>query len=395
MELLLGAMVLALLFTKTISEAKTDQELARKGVISPRLQARHGGREQAAAKVAKYGFLDHLRDSWRDHWARRTDATIAARNARAADGRSRPRWRDRVKAAGAAIAAPWKPDADDKPADPVVALPPSAPVAPAPAADPDPFAMPPPDPDPFTPLPPPAASAEPAEPPDPAPGPAPAPAPPPTNPEPTPEPAPTATPGGTMSTGEVTNYETALAELDEQIAEVTEQLDAAQGAVSALATAEAAVDAMQQSYEGTAAAVATTLDHEAALNLDGTTLAHTGAAVDAMPAGAVNSLYEATEAAKAMAQERVAGAEATLAELQAKREHLIATYADAADTVATNLGGDSTFVGSGGGGTTANGSQPGPSIYPQPGDFHDPQVRGRDPQVRGGSEHLAAQGSHN
>lgn len=149
-----------------------------------------------------------------------------------------------------------------------------------------------------------------------------------------------------MSTGEVTNLETALADIDQQIAEIRDQLEAAAAARASIEQVEQSVEAMQSTYDMTARAASTALDHEAAMNLDGTTLAHSGTASDAMPVGAVNDLYEQTERTKALIDERTQAAETALAALEAKRAHLIATYADAADTVATNLGGDSRFVGS-------------------------------------------------
>lgn len=148
-------------------------------------------------------------------------------------------------------------------------------------------------------------------------------------------------------TGEVVNYETALAEYDNQIRQAQLHIDAAEAALAAQAEAKASVEAMQATYGADAAAA--TLDSETALNLDGTTVAHSGDVVDSLPVGAVDTLYDATEAIEGHIQTRKAQAEAALASLEAKRAHLIATYGDAHATVAGNLGGDSRFLDSGGG----------------------------------------------
>jgi hypothetical protein len=159
----------------------------------------------------------------------------------------------------------------------------------------------------------------------------------------------------TAPTGEVVNYETALAEIDAAIADVTTRIDADQAALASIAETKAAIDVVQTNYQATATAAQTKLDHEAALNLDGTTLGHAGDTVDAMPPNAVEGLYDQAEAMELLIQARLDADEVALASLEAERAHLIATYGDAHATVAGNLGGDSRFVSSDGGGGSAVG----------------------------------------
>jgi hypothetical protein len=356
MGLLLAILLIVWLVSKAVNDAKLDHTYARQGMVSPRLEAKYGSRDAAQARVAKYGIFDHLRDAWRDSWARRTDAMIAARNARAADG-GRTTFRDRIRAARDVVDAPPPPAAApattataDPPAVPAQrsADPDPAPPTPGPPADPAPPA------DPTGPEPSIRFDPDPDEPVD-------------TDPDPTnAAPAPGAadsTSGGTVTTptGEVVNFETALADLDARIPQVQAQIDAADAALASIAQAKASIETLQTNYEPTAAASANAMDSKAALNLDGTTMGHAGTAVDAMPVGAVNDLYEAMEQVEQETQVRRDQAVTALASLEAEREHLIATYADANDTVAGNLGGDSRFLdGAGGtnGGSANAASQP-------------------------------------
>src|SRR5262249_5055283 len=86
MGLFLALVLFAWLIAKAVQDARLDYTYARQGIVSPRLHAKYGRADTAAARVAKYGFFDHLRDAWRDYWPRRTDALIAARNAPSATG---------------------------------------------------------------------------------------------------------------------------------------------------------------------------------------------------------------------------------------------------------------------------------------------------------------------
>lgn len=359
MELLLGAMVIAWIAMNAIHNAKLDHAYAKQGMVSPRLEAKYGSADTARAKVARYGFFDHLRDAWRDGWARRTDALIAARNARAAGG-------SRFRAAHSTVVA--TPTSTPTPAAAAAAAGPSQPLAAAPATAAAPAAGPPADPGPANPAPPadhatagPAANpANPATPAAPAQAAAASSAqdgtptaPPPQGPtDPAPTNGPADTTGGTTNmstpTGEVANFETALVELDARIAAHADQIQSADAALIAIAEAKASVEALQTSYEPTAESAANAMDSKDAMHLDGTTMGHAGTAVDSMPVGAVNNLYEQMEQVEQLTQERRDQAQVALEAAQAEREHLIATYADAHDTVASNLGGDSQFLDSSG-----------------------------------------------
>lgn len=159
-------------------------------------------------------------------------------------------------------------------------------------------------------------------------------------------------------TGEVLNYETAIAEIDAEIEEVQKQVDSAQAAKASLAEAKANVDAMQRNYQATAQAAQSKLDHEAALGLDSTTLGHAGTTVDALPPNAVDALYEQIESMEAEVGDRLKQSETALGSLEAERKHLVETYGEEAGKVASHLGGDPTFLGSGGQTSTPNQPEP-------------------------------------
>src|SRR4051812_2851644 len=93
-------MLVTWMVKRTVSDAVVDNNLAKKGIVSPRMERKHGA--SASAKVDRYGFTDFLRDAWNDYWPRRTDALIAARDARADNPDGRVSFRDRL-AAGAAV----------------------------------------------------------------------------------------------------------------------------------------------------------------------------------------------------------------------------------------------------------------------------------------------------
>lgn len=107
MGLLIAVMLFTYLISKTVNDAKTDRELARQGVVSPRLTAKYG--TSAKEKTERYGFADFLADAWSDNWRQRTelrrDAHEAARAAGPAESGRTVRWRDRLRAARAAIVA--------------------------------------------------------------------------------------------------------------------------------------------------------------------------------------------------------------------------------------------------------------------------------------------------
>lgn len=341
MELILGVIVVTMLMGKAVSNAKLDHTYAKRGDVSPRLKAKYGTAAEARRKVGKYGFHNHLRDAWNDYWPRRTDALLAARNARPVDGK-RVRLRDRIRAGKNAVN-------DQQPT--TTPIPPAttkptrstAPDAPQPAPrsvliPTDPAIDDPPD-----------AGADPAT----------EPATPVVAPDATPQPAaPEPTHGGntmTAPTGEAVNYETTEAEIAAQITEVQRRIDADKAALAAMAEVKTAVDVVQQGYQNAATAAQTKLDHLSAMNLDGTTLGHAGTTVDAMPPNAVDGLYDQTEMVEQMIRERLQQDEIALASLEAERAHLVSTYGDAHATVAGNLGGNAEFLHSGGGGASGSG----------------------------------------
>lgn len=339
----MAVMLVTWLVKRTVSDAIVDNSLAKKGIVSPRMEGKHGA--SAAAKVEKYGFFDFLRDAWNDYWPRRTDALIAARDAKAANPGEKVRLRDRLAAAKAVVTATAKKVAASpvvrKLVDPVERKPQSE-RAPDPAVE-DPYAMA--DPQPGTrrftdtcveewdgcawrPVEKPAS--EPAK--DPVTS------------------ARTAPAGGTMSapTGEAVNYETAVAELEAIANEQRGHVDQCQAALVALEAAKSAIGDMQESYRASAAAVANLADHLAAKNLDAEALANAGTAVDAMPAGRVDEMFDQIEGMEQVAKERLADAEIALAATEANLKHIQETLGDADNTVNEKLGGDPTFLGSGG-----------------------------------------------
>lgn len=157
----------------------------------------------------------------------------------------------------------------------------------------------------------------------------------------------------TQSTGgginaEVTNYQTARATLTDMIGHTEVQIDAANGALGHLADVKIHVDAFETALAGVPEAAASKLDHMSALNVDGTTLGHAGAQVENLPAGSVNTLYEAVEVIETAVADRAAKAADALAAEQAELANIDSLYGEAAATVEEKLAGDSRFVGSGG-----------------------------------------------
>lgn len=347
MELLIGAAIYALIIQKLWTAARTDHELAKQGKISPRLEAKYGA--GAKAKVEQYGFTDFLRDAYHDFWSRRGDALVAARDAPPAVPGERVRFRDRVAAARDVVVNGVRKAA----ASPVV----RKLVDPVERRQKDTA---PPQPDPEIPdatrdadLPPgtrrigpdggyeewdgyawrPANQTanrpvnEPATPAQPAPA------------------------GGTTmtaSTGEAVNYETTIAELNDLADQQRGHLDQCQAALQAIEAAKASIGDMQDSYRASATAAANISDHLAARNLDGVTLANAGTTVDAMPAGKVDEMFDQLEVMEADAKARLADAEIALGATEENLRHIQATYGDAHETVAGQLGGDSSFLDSGG-----------------------------------------------
>jgi hypothetical protein len=152
----------------------------------------------------------------------------------------------------------------------------------------------------------------------------------------------------TAPTGEAVNYETTVSELEALANEQRGHVDHCQAAAAAIGQAKASINDMQVSYRVSSAAAASATDHLAAKNLDGVTLANAGTTADAMPAGAVDQMYDQLEAMEAEASARLADAEIALSSTEANLAHVQATYGDAHATVAGNLSGDASFLDSGG-----------------------------------------------
>lgn len=398
--LLLACFVFAYVFQKAWSTARTEHELAKQGMVPPRMQAKYG--EDAAAKVAKYGFLDHLRDAYRDHWSRRTDALIAARDARAASPKGKVRFRDRIAAAKQSVAAGYRRVVDPVSTGSPKGAPEEAASGPEqPAANPVPLAVdtgdvpvgtirysgtdrerwtgsewePIPEPQPSS-APPvgravPPSTQVPVEPAT-------------AKPKTVPDPAdtPTTSSGETVTpTGEAVNYETAVAELEALEKEQQAHLDSCVAALSHIEGAKTQIDTMQSSYRTSAEAAGSMHEHLAAMNLDGVTLSHTGTIADAMPPNAVDAWFAQLEEMEATAKERRDAAEAALGATQAALGTIQSKYGDAHATVAGELGGNAAFLDSGGtttsvGGGGENSASGLASATPNPGSSASPAAEG-------------------
>lgn len=420
--LLLACFVFAYVFQKAWSTARTEHELAKHNTIPPRMLDKYG-EAGARAKVAKYGFRDYFKDAYRDLWARRTDALIAARDERAEEAKGarekakkareegeaaeappaqteKVRFRDRIDAAKRTLNAGYR-----RVVDPVPVVTSDAPTAPgtAPPADnpvpllvdtgdvpvdtirysgtdrerwtgsewepiptPQPPSAPPAGlavPPPSTQLPVEPATAEPGTVPDSA-------------------DTPTTPSGETVTpTGEAVNYETAVAELEALEKEQQAHLDSCVAALSHIEGAKTQIDTMQSSYRTSAEAAGSMHEHLAAMNLDGVTLSHTGTIADAMPPNAVDAWFAQLEEMEATAKERRDAAEAALGATQAALGTIQSKYGDAHATVAGELGGNAAFLDSGGTTTSVGGggdnSASGPAgATPNPGSPASPAAEG-------------------
>ncbi len=397
-ELALGAAVYAFVLMKAWDAAKTDHELAKKGIVPPRQQAKYG--DQAAGKVARYGFRNFLKDAWNDYWPRRTEALIAARDAKATNPGRKVSWRERLAAAKAKVTELGR-KVNEKvvqPREPKPVDPPTTPEQPPLAVDTG-------DVEPGTrrftdtgqeewdgttwrpvpsdgdstpvgtlrfnngvdeswdgtrwvPLPPLLPNPRTA---------------------PTGKPAPTST-GGTMTapTGEAVNYETTIVELDKLEQEQQTHLEQCIAAEAAINTAAGAIGDMQDSYRSSSAAAASTHEHLSALNLDGATLAHTGDTADAMPAGAVDNYYAQLEVMQQLAKERRDAAQVALESTQSAKATIVQKYGDAHTVVAGELSGDSRFLDAGGSSAAPAGSLAGQTTWR--GEMDDLTIPARDRQ---------------
>jgi hypothetical protein len=167
-----------------------------------------------------------------------------------------------------------------------------------------------------------------------------------------PPPANESTNGGipmTAPTGEAVNYETTVSELEKLAEEQRGHIDHCKAARAAVEQAKASINNMQESYRASAAAAATMSDQLAAKNLDGVTLANAGTTADAMPAGAVDAMYDQLEAMEEEAKARLGDAEIALGATEANLKHIVDTYGEENAKVASHLGGDASWLDSAGG----------------------------------------------
>lgn len=161
----------------------------------------------------------------------------------------------------------------------------------------------------------------------------------------------------TAATGEVQTYEQHKAEIAAQRAEWRTQLDLATAAAEALAAAKVALNAQAENARALQAAAQSKSDGLSGAGLDGETQAHAGTQVDAVDANRLDAQFEALEEAERDAIEAKQAAEAAMASLDAEESTIDAKYGDAANTVASDLGGNASYLESGGG----NGGPPAPA----------------------------------
>jgi hypothetical protein len=336
---------------RTFVDSAIDFTYARQGKVSPRLEAKYG--KEAPQFTAGYGFLDYVGDAWRDHWQRKNAALAADREEYMKNPGPRVRLRDRVARAKQNMATAYRTVVDPRPAKD--ATPDRAEDAAEPAVTPlvESGDVPPgtvritdtgreqwdgarwvpaPEPEPTTT--PPAAAAEPVGRPART-----------VSADPNPNHS-----GGPAMTGEAANHETTVATLEALAADQRTELEAAIAAEQALEQAATAIDTMQQTYQQSSDTARSVHDQLTGLHLDQETLALTGTAADALPAGVVNTMYDELEAMKAKAAERKRDAEIALKSTEALLAHLVAEYGEEHAKVAANLSGDPTYLGSGGGG---------------------------------------------
>jgi hypothetical protein len=154
----------------------------------------------------------------------------------------------------------------------------------------------------------------------------------------------------TPATGEVQTYELHKAEIAAQRPAWQTQLDLATAAAEAARSAKAALSAQAEHGRALAASAAAKADGVAGAGLDGETVAHAGLQADAIDANELDAQFEALEGIEAAAVAGAQQAEAALAALDAEEATIDAKYGDAANTVASELGGDASYLDSGGGG---------------------------------------------
>ncbi len=412
MGLFIAVLIFTFLLKKTVEDAKTDRALAEKGIVSPRLQAKYGDQAGAkTARYGMVDYLrDAWSDNWSQRTELRRAAVKAAGDAQPAPGRSRVSWRGRLVAARRAVAAVAEKAAPlvRKLIDPVPPRRDTEPDTPAPASVADPGPLPAADGGPRCPD---CGEAltdtgtgwdHPQGPRCPTTG---RPYRPAANPirqrHATTDPYPSGTfrgytladaegvapgvadrfagrptcgrcllktladdgtcplcdlPGNlkgdpemSAPTGEAVNYETTVAELEAIEREQMNHVDQAAACLDAVVAAKAAIDGMQESYNTTAAAAKGVNEHLGALLPgDGETLAQVGTIGDAMPPNKVNDMFDHLELIEAEAEQQKQNAATALAATRAAIGRVQSEYGEEAAKVASNLGGDPTFLGSSG-----------------------------------------------
>lgn len=165
-------------------------------------------------------------------------------------------------------------------------------------------------------------------------------------------------------TGEVNNHEQHIAELDATIKELEQGIDLCNAVIGTSTTLRGQVDELQSKYGPVAAAAQTRADHLTAMHVDQTTTGHAAEGADALDPNAVNRYHDEAENIEAGAKALRERLEKALESAKAERAEAIKRYADAQETVNSDLSGDATYLGGGNGGTsttTAPAPQPEPA----------------------------------
>lgn len=341
----LAVLLVTALLYYAAKDARVDQELARQGIVSPRLQAKYG--PDAAAKTARYGFFDYLGDAWSDRWQQRTEVRRAAVEAKPATPGEKVRLRDRWAAAKdvmtrAATAvrdhpvtrALIDPVGEPKPAKPVVD------EAGGPEPEPvdgesgsyDNYAR---EVDRARQFP--GDHNEPRSPDrhwldDETP----------TDEVPRTKPK---EPTVTAPTVETTNLSSAIAAIDAIVGQVQIQKDQAAAADRALAAVDDAIDGMQGRQRGIHAAAQALADDLTALHINPSIIAPVFDATEALNPAQTDTLMQAIETVRATIRRALAFWDAALASLRSARATLVGLFADAAQVVEEHAGGDARIVG--------------------------------------------------
>lgn len=352
MELILCFLIAMLV---TGGRSMSDIIHAAKGTTPPRIErARLKAQARPAAGRRTPGpFRQYASAVWADAWSDAKAAHVRGRAEKAAG--ARPTFPQRVRRFGRML---WEPVGEPRledahPSEPVPAPDPWAYSTPAGGGDrlSDPLGL---------------AGRTNAEPEPPSPAVAPE--------APIPDPTPSTTPatnGGTTMTaptGEAADYETHKAELQAARDQWRRQADLAEATTAAVQAAKAAMNEQQEQAREAQAAAQAKSDSLDGANLDGETKAHAAFQAEAVDPNRLNNQYEALEGIERDAVEQRSQAEAALAAVDAEEATIDAKYGDAANTVASELGGNPTYLGSGGpgGGAAHHHASAGEVSQPEP-----------------------------